>query len=252
MLKYFKVRREVKHCSDNTLRRNLASIRRFYRFLEEFGFSKRSSFSQIGLNFRTAQRLPRVMSLSEVSSLLDTSKQRARHTGFGKYKGVRDNLILSMLFYTGMRVGEAIALDVTDIERTTGTLIVHGKGRKDRVLYVRNKRVLLNLGRYLNLRSRLKSDCNALFLNRLGTRLTTRSVEYTFGICLRKAGITGNYTPHSLRHTMATVLLERGINLRVLQEILGHSSVLSTQIYTHVAPRQIEKALVKLSRIELE
>jgi integrase/recombinase XerC/integrase/recombinase XerD len=251
VLAYSKMQREIKHCSDNTLKRNLASIRRFYRFLAELGFCEQSSFSQIGLNFRTPERLPRIMTLPDVNRLLHSAKERVHSSRYGKYKGVRDQVILSMLFYTGMRVGEAVGLDLIDVETNSGTLVVHGKGRKDRVLYVKNVQVLTNLKRYLGLRARLKSDSKALFLNRIGTRLTARSVESIFGVCIKRAGIGGKYTPHSLRHTMATALLERGTNLRALQEILGHSSVMSTQIYTHVAPRQVEEALTKLAQMEL-
>jgi integrase/recombinase XerD len=238
-------------CSDNTVKRRLASIRRFLRFLEEYGFSDGAVFPKIGLNFKTQARLPRVMPLNDVRRLFTILTCSDQPSGFRRFKRIRDGVMIRILFYTGMRVGEMVGLDRDDIETSTGTVLVHGKGGKDRVLYLRNNRLTSALDEYVELRDKSQPRCVALFTNRFGDRLTSRSVEATFQDCIRRAAIRGRYTPHSLRHTMATALLEGGTNLRALQEILGHSSVLSTQIYTHVAPQQVEEALSRLGRLEL-
>jgi len=151
-----------------------------------------------------------------------------------------------------MRISEVVGLDWTDVDVDSGAILVHGKGGRDRVLYVRNPPLLATLRKYVTLRAKARIAVEALFVNRAGGRLTSRSVETIFEARLSQAEISGRYTPHSMRHTMATTLLERGTDLRALQEILGHSSIVSTQIYTHVAPRQVEEALTKLGTIKLK
>jgi site-specific recombinase XerD len=251
-LAYLSFLRDVKHSSDNTIKRRLASMRRFFHFLEESGLLTDPRLSKIGLRFRTPFRLPRVMPLSDVSRLLQAAERKGGSTTYQRYKRVRDHLILSMLFYTGMRVGEVVGLVSADIEMESGTVRVHGKGGKERILYIRNRKLGLGLRQHAKLRSRVHPHTEALFINRAGNRLSSRSVEQLFHMYLRRAGIVGEYTPHTMRHTMATALLERGTNIRTLQETLGHASILSTQIYTHVAPRQVEEALAMLGRARLE
>ena len=251
MLAYLSHLRVERRCSDNTIKRKLASVRRFFRFLESFGLSKEFRFPKAGIRFRVRTSLPQVMPLTEVSRLLFAAGSKVPSHGYAKYKKIRDQVIISLLFYTGMRVGEVVGLDRTNIDSDSGVVLVHGKGGRDRVLYIRNPPLLIALRKYVTLRARTKTASEALFTNRAGGRLTSRSVETIFETCLRRAEILGKYTPHSMRHTMATTLLERGTNLRALQEILGHSSILSTQIYTHVAPRQVEEALTKLGTIKL-
>jgi integrase/recombinase XerD len=244
--------REASHCSDNTIRRKLASIRRFFGFLQDSGFSTDSQLSRIGVRFKAPKRLPKVMPLRDVGRLLLSARGQEHARGYRRYKGARDCIIVGMLFYTGMRISEIVGLDNEDIDGNSGTIRVHGKGGKDRVLYIRNPELEESLGRYSVLRGRLGCDTEALFVNRVGGRLSSRSVETIFHLCLERAGISDSYTPHSMRHTMATTLLERGINIRALQEILGHSSILSTQIYTHVAPQQVDEALTRLGQLSLE
>jgi integrase/recombinase XerD len=252
MLAYLSHLKEERRCSETSIKRKLASIKRFFRFLQAFGLSKQFRFPKGGIRFRIHTKLPHVMPLTEVSRLLFAARSRIPSQGYRKYKRIRDEVIISLLFYTGMRIGEVVGLDRTNIDVDSGVVLVHGKGGKDRVLYVRNRLLLTTLGKYVTLRARTRTASEALFVNRAGGRLTSRSVESIFETCLRKAEILGRYTPHSLRHTMATTLLERGTNLRALQEILGHSSIVSTQIYTHVAPQQVEEALTKLGLIKLQ
>lgn len=252
ILSYLSTLRDVNQCSDNTIKRKLASLRRFFRFLQDSGLVTDPKMLRIGLRFRTPARLPKVMPLSDVSRLLSAAKTCGSAKGYGRYKRVRDHLMISLLFYTGMRVGELVGLNVDDVERDSGTIRVHGKGGKERILYVRNQGLESALRIHSILRPKMPSVSEAMFVNRTGNRLSSRSVEETFRGCLSRAGITGEYTPHSMRHTMATILLERGTSIRAVQETLGHSSVLSTQIYTHVAPRQVEEALAMLGQIRLK
>jgi integrase/recombinase XerD len=251
MLAFLSHLKKAKHCSDNTIKRKLSSIRRFIRFLEAFGLSRKFHFPKGGIRYRAQARLPRVMPLTEVNRLLLAARSRSGSHGYGRYKGIRDQVIISLLFYTGMRVGEVVGLDRSNIDADSGVVLVHGKGGRDRVLYVRNLPLLTTMRKYVTLRARTRTASEALFVNRAGGRLTSRSVEAIFEACLRRAEILGKYTPHSMRHTMATTLLEKGVNLRAVQEVLGHSSIASTQIYTHVAPRQVEEALTKLGSIRL-
>jgi integrase/recombinase XerC/integrase/recombinase XerD len=235
----------------SSIRRKLASLRRFFNYLERFGLCPRSPILQLGLGFRTPLRLPRIMPLADVGRLLSAPDLGAPNSGYRTGKSLRDRLILALLFFTGMRVGELVSLDISDLEVRRGTILVHGKGRKDRILYLKNDHALTLLRRYLALRSRMQCNAEALFVNRRKTRLTARSIEQIFQTYLRKAGIAGRYTPHSMRHTMATALLESGTGLRTVQDILGHSSIVSTQVYTHVAPQHVEGALAVLGRLDI-
>ncbi|MDV3278685.1 MAG: tyrosine-type recombinase/integrase [Nitrososphaerales archaeon] len=256
---YFSAARESKHYSESTFKRKLVSLRRFFAYLVQFDFCDASPMREIGLRFRSSAPLPRLIPLADLKRLLEApilAQMNARGLTAGRnrskrFKALRDSAILSLLFFTGMRVGEVTKLDIRDFDSRSGSLLVHGKGRKDRMLYVRNRRLVSNIHRYLELRLRLPGDEQALFLNRFGQRLTPRSIQGGFGAYLRIARVKGSFTPHSMRHTMATLLLEKGTDLRTLQTILGHSSILSTQIYTHVAARNVEEALCVLGKITL-
>lgn len=170
--------------------------------------------------------LPRVLSLSEIDTLSEQMDGTSP-------KEIRDFAIEQLLFASGLRVSELVCLDLGDIDFDLREVRVIGKGDKQRIVPV--GRVALNaLQRYLSVRSTFKPVDNAFFVNRSGSRLSVRSVSKYIKQAANQCGLEGKVTPHKLRHSFATQLLVNGVDLRMLQEMLGHSNVVTTQIYTHV------------------
>jgi tyrosine recombinase XerC len=185
---------------------------------------------------RVRQRLPRYLSVEEVNLLLDVPVPSSP-------KGLRDRAILETLYASGVRVSELTGLDLDRVDLYTGELRVIGKGDKERITLLGQPAVAalrdyIQRGRPEQARQR---TTEALFLNRFGGRLSTRSVDEIVRKAGEAAGITQNVTPHLLRHTFATHMLDGGADLRVVQELLGHKNLATTQIYAHVTQRRAKE-----------
>jgi len=237
--------------SPTTTRRKLSSARAFYRYLAREGIVEDSPF--VGLRGpRLGHRLPTVLSVAEVEALLASplkalEAKRANGvpvTPANAYAAWRDAAIFEVLYSTGCRVSEIAALTWGDIRFEQGTTVVEGKGRKQR-LCVLGGPACDALLRLRDGAARLWPDAAAnaspLFLNLRGTPLTTRSIELQMKVWLRAAGLPPELTPHKLRHSFATHLLDAGADLRSVQEMLGHSSLSTTQIYTHVSVARLKE-----------
>jgi tyrosine recombinase XerC len=239
---------------------DVRTVRRFLGVLRERGLSSRSVARKLAslrtfLNWcvrekilvenvadalrtpRFDKHLPDFLEEDEISVLLETPPE----TGF---IGTRDRALLETLYSGGLRVSELVSLDLRDLEGATEVLRVHGKGDKERLVPV-GSYALAAIDRYLEERKqhlvRLKTTSNALFLNKNGSRLTDRSVRRLLDAHVRDAGITKKITPHTLRHSFATHLLNRGADLRAVQELLGHANISTTQIYTHVTAARLRE-----------
>jgi site-specific recombinase XerD len=199
---------------------------------------------------RRPKRLPAFLTDEEIQTLIASADA-------GTPKGVRDRAILELLYASGLRVGEVASLDVRDLDLQERVALVHGKGSRER-LVVMGMPAAKAVERFLKEgRPHLARDKEvALFLNRHGTRLSQRAIQIMVRQQALAAGIERSVHPHLLRHTFATHLLEGGAELRVVQTLLGHSNVNTTQIYTHVTDatkrRTIEEALEGIARIEAE
>jgi integrase/recombinase XerC len=209
-----------------TIARRLASLRSFFRYLRRQGTV--SADPATGLrNPKQPKRLPRLLRIDEVIRLLDAIP-------LDKVLGIRDRAILETLYGAGLRVSEVVGLDLDDLDFESELARVRGKGRRER-LCPTGRMAMLWIGQYIPLRTPKRNPEPALFLNRYGTRLTTRSVGRLLEDHLMRAGLTtGSASPHTLRHSFATHLLDRGADLRSVQELLGHRNLTTTQIYTHV------------------
>lgn len=205
--------------------RQLATLRSFFRFLHMKGYI-RSNPARLVPNPTKPKRLPRFLSVDEVFSLVE------KPDDFG-FINRRDRAILELLYSSGLRVSELSMLRIDNINIRDGLIKVSGKRRKERIVPV-GKKALKALKDYLVERTLLKKETDYLFLNRRGSQLTDRSVRRIVAKYARIAGMSGNIHPHILRHTFATHLLQGGADLRVIQELLGHSSLSSTQVYTHL------------------
>ena len=238
-----------------TTRRKLASLRAFYRFLERENLVAANPF--IGLRGpRLGRHLPSVLSAKEIDALLaaplaDLAARRARHGMVEpavEYAAMRDAAVFEALYSTGCRISEVASLTWGEIRFDNGTVIVEGKGRKQRLCVLGGPacRALLALREQARaLWPSGAADGAPLFLNLKGGALTTRSIERQMEKWLKAAGLPPEYTPHKLRHSFATHLLDAGADLRNVQEMLGHSSLSTTQIYTHVSIERLKEEYAK-------
>ena len=205
--------------------RRLASIRSFFKFLYREGY-KRTNPAKLVSNPKLPKLLPRFLSVDDAFALVE----RPAGTGF---LPARDRAILELLYSSGLRVSEISSLNIDDINTKEGFLKVKGKGRKERMVPVGSKAIDA-IKSYMVERIALKSKDRFLFLNRTGKGLSDRGVRRLVVKYARMTGISGKIGPHALRHTFATHLLQGGADLRVIQELLGHSSLSTTQKYTHL------------------
>jgi integrase/recombinase XerC len=209
--------------------RRLASLRTFFRFLCREGILAANPARAI-LAPRTERRLPSHLDEREVARLLEVKGD--------DLVSRRDRLILELLYATGMRCAELVGLDVDDIDQAGRLCKILGKGRKERLVPFGRPAETALLA-YLETRKELTPRVPALLLNRRGGRLTDRSVRRSLARRIGDAARQGRVTPHTLRHSFATHLLQRGADLRSIQELLGHASLSTTQRYTHVNARQM-------------
>ena len=208
-----------------TVGRRLASIQSFFKYLYREGY-KKTNPAKLVPNPKTPKLLPRFLSVDDTFSLVE------RPEGPGLLSA-RNRAILELLYSSGLRVSELTGLDAEDVNTKDGILKVRGKGKKERIVPVGSKAIDA-IKSYLVERIPLKKRDRALFLNRRGSRLTDRGVRRIVVKYARMIGISARIGPHTLRHTFASHLLQGGADLRVIQELLGHSSLSTTQKYTHL------------------
>jgi len=218
----------------SSIARKLSAIRSFYRYLLREGVVSASPVADTSP--KLDKRLPTFLTLEEIERLLNAPD-------LSKPQGQRNRALLELLYASGLRVSEVVSLNLEQVDLDTGEIRVRGKGSKERITLM-GKPAINALTTYLNQdRPKLLSTrgSSALFLNRYGGRLTERSVQKMLGKYAKIAGIGKRVHPHMLRHTFATHLLDGGADLRVVQELLGHANLSSTQIYTHVTKSRARK-----------
>lgn len=216
-----------------TVARKLATLRSFFRFLQREGVLQANPAVLLATP-KLDRRLPRFLGEDEVTALVESPQPTTP-------SGARDRAILETLYSTGIRVSELTGLRLEDVDFISGTLKVRGKGRKERLAPV-GERALAVLHTYLQLRTKQRQvkEPQWLLLNQRGTRLTPRAVERIVRKYIRKTGLQMQVSPHTLRHTFATHLLDHGADLRSVQELLGHKNLSTTQIYTHVTTQRLK------------
>lgn len=233
MLRRFMAAMRDRGYSRATIARKLATLRSFYKFLVRSGQLADSPVTAIRTP-RQQRRLPKFLEPADIERLL------AAPDG-PDMLSLRDRAILETLYSTGMRVSELCQLDLKDIPDDDNCLRVRGKGKKERLAPL-GSYALRAIAAYLDVRKRQRFpvDEQALFINRHGRRLNQRSVRRKLEKYLAQAGLDPQISPHTLRHSFATHMLNRGADLRSVQELLGHSSLSTTQIYTHVTMRRMK------------
>lgn len=228
---------QLQSLSRRSLARNISALRSFDKFLVAEGLSQELATSDIDLP-KKEHILPEVLSVSQVFELLNLPNQQSA-------LGARDKAILELLYSAGLRIGELTSLDYKDVLAEEGLVRVLGKGSKERIVPV-GRPALEALNYYLN-RAWAKLAGNrrpqALFLNRLGNRITRQGCWFVIQKYAKELKI--KVYPHILRHSFATHLLENGADLRAVQEMLGHASISTTQVYTHLSQAHLRKAYLK-------
>ena len=234
-----------------SVKRKIASLRGYYEWMEEEGVIEESPFHQLKIRLREPFRLPSAMSLKEVERILTVVYEDGMHytrrapgltTQFLHY---RDILVIELLFATGVRVQELCNIRYSDMDFFHRTARIIGKGNKERLVYFGNEAVENALKQYQWIRRELCFGGDSLLVNKFGDPLSTQAVRNIVKKYVSLAGIERNITPHSFRHTFASLLLEEGVDLRYIQEFLGHSSISTTQIYLHVADKKALKLLAR-------
>ena len=223
-----------------TVRRRFACLRAFFKRATE-RTQTADPFSSWRLKLPRRKRLPRALSRGEVSSLLSASgnpDQPRRLIGDPTL-----TIAIRLMISTGMRVGELCKLCIDDLSPDASSVRIHGKGARDRVAYVTDARLREDLLLLVGKRQGFGAEFKSLFLNRMGNPMKPQSIRARLRRYATNLGLTRRVTPHMLRHTAATLLIETGVDIRFVQRLLGHSSIATTEIYTHVSDEALRVTL---------
>lgn len=224
-----------------TVKRKIASLKAFFNYLEYEEVLLPNPFSQLRIKLHEPSLLPRIIPLETIACILQYGYLQQAHLSPTKYEYracTRDIAVLELLFATGMRISELCSLHEEDVDITEGIIKIYGKGSKERIVQIGNQTVLHAVKSYYNTFNNEIHRTGFFFLNRFGNRLSEQSVRFMINKYCKKAGIDQHITPHMFRHSFATYLLEEDVDIRYIQHLLGHSSITTTQIYTHVTSKK--------------
>lgn len=247
--------------SPASIRRKMVVLKVFCSYWVRKGAMSESPFWRVKLSFGRAEQLPRTLSKKEMKKLLTQAQRnytsceitengeeativKNRKSPSKSYRALRNLALVDVLFATGMRVGEVSALDTSDFFENS-VFKVQGKGGRHRLAFAVDKATVQIQREHLKARTQIETGSPALFLNPSGERLSTQGISNVIAQLRQQAGIERHITPHMLRHTVATLLLRNGADIRVVQEFLGHTSIATTQRYTHVTKEHMIGVLRK-------
>ena len=220
-----------------TVRRKIASVKAFFHYLEYKELIDRNPFNKIQIKFREPTVLPKTIPLHTVEALLYVIYQEQKYakTKYQRQNALRDAAVVELLFATGMRISELCSLRPCDVNLYDQAILIHGKGSKERKIQIGNKDVVHILKEYQKNFQPLIQECGCFFANQNGSALSDQAIRRMINKYSSLAAIEMHITPHMFRHTFATSLLDADVDIRYIQEMLGHSSINITEIYTHVA-----------------
>lgn len=217
---------------NSTISRRISALRTFYNYLLEKGFVKSNIFLNVK-NPKLEKKLPNYLNYTEIEELLASIDTRTD-------EGLERTLLIEMFYSTGCRVGEMVNVKISDIDFSSKTIKVMGKGSKERIVYYGDY-----ASKYLEDYLKNKDKKGYLFTNKRGEKLTIEEVEYIVRDIMKHISIKTHVTPHTLRHTFATHLLNNGADIRTVQELLGHANLSTTGIYTHVSSDRLKDVYFK-------
>lgn len=220
-----------------TVKRKIASLKAIFHYFEYKEIIEQNPFNRIQIKFREPVILPKIIPLHTVECLLKAmyAMQNNGRTARQRRDALRDIAVCEMLFATGMRISELCSLRIQDVNLQDGTILIYGKGSKERRLQIGNRDVISILKKYKMEFQYEIQNSQSFFVNQSGRPLSDQTVRRMINKYAELAGIELHITPHMFRHTFATSLLEADVDIRYIQEMLGHSSINITEIYTHVA-----------------
>lgn len=219
-----------------TVKRKIASIKALFHYFEYREIIERNPFNKILIKFREPTTLPKTIPLNIIEAILSViyiQKDTAK-TLYQKRNALRDAATIELLFATGIRISELCSLQVNDVNLDDGTILIFGKGSKERRLQIGNNNVIYILKEYRLDFSNEIENCGHFFANQSGHSLSDQAVRRMINKYTSLASVSLHITPHMFRHTFATSLLDADVDIRYIQEMLGHSSINITEIYTHV------------------
>lgn len=220
-----------------TAKRKIASIKALFHYLEYREIIEHNPFNKMRIRFREPVILPKTIPLPTVELFLSTiyKQHKTANTPYQKQNTLRDAAVAELLFATGMRISELCSLQVSDVNLSDGTLVIYGKGSRERRLHIGNDAVIHILTEYNESIRNIRQSSSYFFVNHTGRVLSDQSVRRMINKYTAMASIEQHITPHMFRHTFATSLLDANVDIRYIQEMLGHSSIHTTEIYTHVS-----------------
>lgn len=235
-----------KQYKPKTIKRKIASLKAFFHYLEYKDLLDENPFTKLDIRFREAKLLPKTIPFHSIQKFLTTLYQQKEQAA-SEYQlrcRIRDIAVIELLFATGMRISELCSLKPADIDLESGNVLIYGKGAKERILQIGNAEVISALVLYRETFQQDIAACGHFFVNRLGNKLSDQSVRFMIDRYTLLAGIEQHITPHMFRHSFATLLLEQDVDIRYIQRMLGHSSISTTEIYTHVSNTKQKDILV--------
>lgn len=243
-VQYLSVERKLK---DSSINRKLIVLKMFFNYLYKQQIIENNLFEKLNFKFKRERKLPKTLAVKEVSKLLNYVNEQAKNasSSFEIWKSARNLALVDILIGTGIRIAEASEISMDDIIMSEHVILIHGKGRKQRLIYISCPQTWNNLIGWLKIRKMRTTQSNKVFVNKYGSQLNIHGIEYIYNTLKQAAGINPKSTPHYLRHTFATNLLTNGADLRSVQEILGHSSIATTEIYTEVSTKRKKQVLNK-------
>ncbi|MFH1825384.1 MAG: tyrosine recombinase XerC [Candidatus Firestonebacteria bacterium] len=227
-IREFIVHLNSKKYSKASVERKIATLKSFFNYLKKEGILKINPAENISFP-KKDKKLPRYLEIDEINYLLDNIED------------IKDKAILETLYSTGIRVSELVNLDVKDIDFDNNLIKVLGKGKKERIVPIGLK-ALDSIGNYLKFKN---NNNEILFVNKKGERINVRTIRHILNKCVVKCSLSKHISPHSIRHSFATHLLNKGADLRSVQELLGHSDLVTTQIYTHITTERLKEVYSK-------
>lgn len=247
VVKYVQYLSAEQRLKDSTIHRKLVVLKMFFSFLYQKQYIPQNYYQAQPFHFKMEKRLPKTLPTKDVSKLLNSLTQQAAsaNSPFSQWQTARNLALIDILISTGIRIAEASEIVMGDITASERVILIHGKGRKQRLIYISCPQTWANLSRWLTVRKSLTTYTDKVFVNRYGNQLGIHGIEYIYQTTASGAGLSGHSTPHYLRHTFATNLLANGADLRSVQEILGHASVSTTEIYTEVTTKRKKQVLTR-------